>query len=158
MHFYTYKALAITICKKLTITIMKRTNRTYAKILLVGALGFSFAAEAANFTITEKPVIKLEQGNQGVADFEKELLGPYAEINKIAATDLRQAYIMLLQSVRDRHETWTDVEWNKAKAIINKLDARKKAIHKQLGADDKAKIKLLQGELRSLETKKDIKD
>ncbi|NDK57708.1 hypothetical protein [Pontibacter fetidus] len=137
---------------------MKRTNRTYAQILLAAALSFSFAAEAANYTLTEVPKVEVQQGNQGVTDLEKELLGPYAEINKIAATDLRQAYIMLLQSVRDRHETWTDVEWNKAKAIINKLDARKNAVHKQLGADDKAKIKLLQGELRALETKKDIKD
>lgn len=137
---------------------MKRTNRTYAKLLLAGALGFSFAAEAANYTLTEKPAVQVQQDNKGVTAFQQELLGPYAEINSIKAADLRQAYIMLLQSVRERHESWTDVEWNKAKAIINKLDARKKAIHKQLGADDKAKIKLLQGELRTLETKKDIKD
>lgn len=137
---------------------MKRTNRTYAKILLVGALGFSFAAEAANFTITEKHVIQVQQGNQGVADFEKELLGPYADINKIPAADLRQAYIMLLQSTRDKSSNWTDAEWNKAQAIMKKLDARRKVVEKDLGTDDKAKIKMLKGELRSLETKKDIKD
>ena len=137
---------------------MKRTNRTYAKILLVGALGFSFAAEAANYTATEKPVVQVQQGNQGVAAFEKELLGPYADINKIPAADLRQTYIMLLQSVRDRQDSLTDPEWNKVQAIMKKLDARRKVVSSQLGADDKAKIKLLQGELRSLETKKDIKD
>jgi hypothetical protein len=140
---------------------MKRTNKTYAKILLAGALGFSFAAEAANFTlITTAPnsVSQTQEQNQGVKEFEKELLGPYAAINKINAADLRQAYIMLLQSVRDRHENWTNAEWNKAQAIINKLDARKNALSKQLTNNDKGKIKLLQGELRALEMKKDIKD
>lgn len=140
---------------------MKRSNKTYAKILLAGALGFSFAAEAANFTLsTPEPavIMQTQEQNKGIKEFEKELLGPYAEINKISATDLRQAYIMLLQSVRDRHENWTNAEWNKAQAIINKLDARKNAVSKRLGTDDKAKIKLLQGELRALETKKDLKD
>ena len=137
---------------------MKRSNRTYAKVLLAGALSFSFAAEAANFTSTEVPAIQVQQGNQGVPAFEKELLGPYADINKIPAADLRQAYIMLLESTRTKSDAWTDAEWNKAQAVMKKLDARRKIVSNELGTDDKAKIKLLQGELRALETKKDIKD
>ncbi|MBC5775587.1 hypothetical protein H8S95_16035 [Pontibacter sp. KCTC 32443] len=138
---------------------MNRTNKSYAKILLAGALSFSFAAEAANITLTETaPMEQQQQGNQGVPALQKELLGPYADINSIAAADLREAYIMLLQSVRERHDTWTDAEWNKAQAISKKLDARRKVVEKDLGTDDKAKIKMLKGELRSLETKKDIKD
>ena len=137
---------------------MKRSNKTYAKVLLAGALSFSFAAEAADYTLIEVPTIQVQQDRQGVPAMEKELLGPYADINKIAATDLREAYIMLLQSVRDRQDTFTDAEWNKAQAIVKKLDARRKVVEKQLGTDDKAKIKLLKNELRALETKKDIKD
>ncbi|MEJ8756392.1 hypothetical protein WG947_05265 [Pontibacter sp. H259] len=137
---------------------MKRSNRTYAKVLLAGALSFSFAAEAANFTLIETPTIQVQQGSQGVPAMEKELLGPYADINKIPAADLRQAYIMLLESTRNKSEAWTDAEWNKAQAIMKKLDARRKVVSNELGTDDKAKIKLLQGELRALETKKEIKD
>jgi hypothetical protein len=139
---------------------MKRSNKTYAGLLLAGAMSFSFAAEAANYSFTTQgnQPVQTQQGNQGVPALEKELLGPYAEINKIAATDLREAYIMLLQSVRDRQDSFTDAEWNKVQAIMKKLDARRKVVSNELGNDDKAKIKLLQGELRALETKKDIKD
>jgi len=136
---------------------MKRSNKTYVGLLLAGALSFSFVAEAANYTLTE-PTIQVQQGNQGVPALEKELLGPYADINKIAAADLRQAYITLLESVRTRQDSFTDAEWNKVQAIMKKLDARRKIVSDDLGTDDKAKIKLLQGELRALETKKDIKD
>lgn len=137
---------------------MKRSNKTYAKVLLAGALSFSFAAEAANFTSTEIPTQQVQQGNKGVPTMEKELLGPYADINSIKPANMRHAYIMLLQSVRDKSESWTEAEWNKAQAIMKKLDARRKVVEKQLSNNDKAKIKLLQGELRALETKKDIKD
>lgn len=138
---------------------MKRSNKTYAQLLLAGALSFSFAAEAANFTtITQGNGALKTQQNQGVPAFEQALLGPHADINKIAAADLRQAYITLLEGVRSQSDNWTDAEWNKAQAIMKKLDARRKVVEKDLGTDDKAKIKLLQGELRALETKKDIKD
>ncbi|MER2996586.1 hypothetical protein [Pontibacter populi] len=137
---------------------MKRSNKKYLGLLLAGALSFSFAAEAANYSFIAQNTELTQQGNQGVPQLEKDLLGPYAEINKIAATDLREAYIMLLQSVRDRQDSFTDAEWNKVQAIMKKLDARRKVVSSELGNDDKAKIKLLQGELRALETKKDIKD
>lgn len=140
---------------------MKRSNKTYAQLLLAGALSFSFAAEAANFnTVTQGngAVKTQQQGNQGVPALQQELLGAHADINKIAAADLREAYITLLEGVRSRSDNWTDAEWNKAQAIMKKLDARRKVVEKDLGTDDKAKIKLLHAELRALETKKDIKD
>ena len=137
---------------------MKISNRTFSKALLIGALSFSYAANATDNTLTHTTVMPVQQGNQGVPAMEKELLGPYADINSIPAADLRQAYIMLLQSTRDKSSTWTDAEWNKAQAIAKKLDARKKIVEKDLTTDDTAKIKMLTGELRALETQKDIKD
>ncbi|MBB6612778.1 hypothetical protein H7F15_17180 [Pontibacter sp. Tf4] len=140
---------------------MKKTTKTYLGIMLAGALSFSVAAEAANYTLNtqgNKPLTTAQQDNNGVPAFEKELLGPYADINKIPAADLRAAYITLLESVRSRSDNWTNAEWNKAQAVMKKLDARKKVVEKDLETDDKAKIKLLHAELRALETKKDIKD
>lgn len=139
---------------------MKRTKKTYLSLLVAGALSFSFAAEAANYNAIAQGngTTQTQQGNQGVPAMEKELLGPHADINKIPAANLRQAYILLLEGVREKGDTWTDAEWNKAQAIMKKLDARRKVVEKDLTTDDKAKIKLLHAELRALETKKDIKD
>ena len=129
--------------------------------MLAGALGFSFAAEAANYTLhaTDVPVaVTIAQDDNSVKQWQKELLGEYADVNKLTAENLRQAYITLLESARSKQSNWSDQEWKKVQAVINQLDARKNAVEEQLGADDKAKIKLLQGELRALETKGDIKD
>ncbi|HEY4652067.1 MAG TPA: hypothetical protein VIG72_11670 [Pontibacter sp.] len=137
---------------------MKTTNKICASLLLAGALSFSAAAQATNTTTQGNGAMQTQQNNNGVPALQQELLGPYADINKIPAANLRQAYITLLESVRERNDNWTDAEWNKAQAIMKKLDARRKVVEKDLGTDDKAKIKLLHAELRALETKKDIKD
>ena len=140
---------------------MKNNNRTLAKLMLAGALGFSFAAEAANYTLhaTDVPVaVTIAQDDNSVKQWQQELLGEYADVSKLTAENLRQAYITLLESARAKQSTWSDQEWKKVQAVMNQLDARKNAVEKQLGTDDKAKIKLLQAELRALETKGDIKD
>ncbi len=129
--------------------------------MLALALGFSFAAEATNntFTLTDSGKAAIErQQEDSATKLQQELLGQYADINALTATNLRQAYITLLENVRSKHATWTDQDWAKAQAVVNKLDAKKNTLEKQLGVDDKGKIKLLQGELRTLETKADAKD
>ncbi len=127
--------------------------------MLALALGFSFAAEATNYTLdnNNKPALTV-QAEGSVPQWQRELLGEYADIQSLTALNLRQAYITLLENVREKKSAWNDQDWNKAKAVINKLDARKNKLEKKLGLDDKAKIKLLQGELRALETAADAKD
>ncbi|WP_461490617.1 hypothetical protein [Pontibacter sp. HJ8] len=140
---------------------MKNNNKILAKIMLAGALGFSFAAEAANYTLHTPAIpvaVAIAQDDNSVKQWQQELLGEYADVSKLTAENLRQAYITLLESARAKQANWSDQEWKKVHAVINQLDARKNVVEKQLGADDKAKIKLLQGELRALETKGDIKD
>lgn len=139
---------------------MKNTNRSLAKIMLAGALAFSFAAEAANYTMSPATsvAVTMAQDEASVKQWQQELLGEYAEVNKLTAANLRQAYITLLESARAKQNSWSDQEWKKVQAVMNKLDARKNAVEKELGTDDKVKIKLLQGELRGLETKGDIED
>ncbi|MCJ8165563.1 hypothetical protein MKJ04_11995 [Pontibacter sp. E15-1] len=137
---------------------MKNRNRTYVKLMLALALGFSFAAEATNYTMGKhQPTLTL-QADESVTQWQRELLGDYADIQSLTALNLRQAYITLLENVREKKGAWDDQDWNKAQAVINKLDARKNKLEKRLGLDDKAKIKLLQGELRALETAADAKD
>jgi polyhydroxyalkanoate synthesis regulator phasin len=102
--------------------------------------------------------VTIAQDDNNVKQWQQELLGEYADVNKLTAENLRQAYITLLESARAKQSTWSDQEWKKVQAVINQLDARKNVVEKELGTDDKAKIKLLQGELRALETKGDIKD
>lgn len=138
---------------------MENRHKTYGKLLLALALGFSFAAEATSHTIyVYEPAVAAVQEDETAQLWQKELLGTYADVNSLTAANLREAYITLLVNVREKKGSWSDQDWNKAKAVINKLDARKSSMEKELGTDDKAKIKLLQAELRTLETAGDIKD
>ena len=138
---------------------MENRHKTYGKLLLALALGFSFAAEASNHAIyVHEPAVAVVQEDESIKHWQQELLGTYADVNSLTAANLREAYITLLVNVREKKGKWNDQDWNKAKAVIHKLDARKNSMEKELGTDDKAKIKLLQAELRTLETAGDIKD
>ncbi|WP_148561627.1 hypothetical protein [Pontibacter korlensis] len=138
---------------------MKNTNKKYAKIMLAAAMGFSFVAEATNYTTAkaEAAVIRV-QDDQNKPQLQQELLGSYADITTITAANLRSAYITFMENVRAKQNTWNDEDWKAAKVVLEKLDARKNTVEQQLGADDKAKIKVLQAEFRTLETKGDVED
>ncbi|MCX2739458.1 hypothetical protein [Pontibacter anaerobius] len=138
---------------------MKKSNRTYAKVMLAAALGFSFAAEATNYTSTNaKAAVITTQDDQNMLPMQQELLGEYADIKALTAQNMRQAYITFMESVREQKGPWADEEWQNAKNLLEKLNAHKETVEKELGTDDKAKIKMLQAEFRSLETTGDIKD
>ena len=140
---------------------MKMKNKFLGITTLALACGITFSGEVSAQAATANKAVAAQQQDTtstSVKQWQQELLGEYAEVNKLTATNLRQAYITLLESARAKQSTWNDQDWKKVHAVINQLDARKNSLSKQLGADDKAKIKLLQGELRALETKGDVKD
>jgi hypothetical protein len=136
---------------------MKKPNRTYAKVMLAAALGFSFAAEATNLTSANAAAVAVTIQDDKLP-MQQELLGEFADINAITAQNTRQAYITFMENVREQKGTWGDTEWQNAKNILERLNAHKETVEKELGTDDKGKIKMLQSEFRSLETAGDIKD
>lgn len=136
---------------------MEYKDKTYAKLLLAGALAFSFAAEATNYNLqpaTES--ISVTAPND--QDWHKKLLGPYSNVDTLTAANMREAYITLLENVRQLHGRWADKDWEQAKAVLDKLDYKKNTLESQLSIGDKAKIKMLQAEFRTLETTDDVKD
>ena len=136
---------------------MKKTTKTYAKVMLAAALGFSFAAEAANYTFAEANAAVVTMQDDKLP-MQQELLGDHADINAITAANMRQAYITFMENVREQKANWGDTEWQNAKNVLERLNAHKETVEKELGTDDKGKIKMLQAEFRTLETGGDIKD
>lgn len=136
---------------------MKKTTKTYAKVMLAAALGFSFAAEAANYTFAEANAAVVTMQDDKLP-MQQELLGEHADINAITAANMRQAYITFMENVREKKANWGDEDWQNAKNVLERLNAHKETVEKELGTDDKGKIKMLQAEFRTLETGGDIKD
>lgn len=139
---------------------MRNPHTTYAKVLLIGALAFSFAAEAAHYTFADAPASSLKKAasQDTMQQWQKKLLGPYANIDMLSAYNLRSAYISLLEHAHAQHSGWSDADWQQAKAVLDKMDSKKGTLESQLTLDDKAKIKVMQAEFRALETAGNVRD
>lgn len=119
-------------------------------LTLVAALGFSFSAEATNYTAFKAMAVQAEPSTKSM---EKQLLGPYSNIQSLTASNLRHAYMTFMDNVRAKHGSWTKQDWNQANAVINKLNARENSMNRILSVTDKAQIKILQTEFNTLYAK-----
>ena len=84
---------------------------------------------------------------------EKELLGPYTDISSLSASNIAHAYIIFLDRVKAKHSTWNKADWDYAKAVLAKLDSRKRSMGRIINIDDLSKIKEIEAEFRELEAK-----
>ncbi|HEY4651725.1 MAG TPA: hypothetical protein VIG72_09930 [Pontibacter sp.] len=91
-----------------------------------------------------------------LAEWEQRLLGTYTDKTTITQQNVRDAYITLLENVRNQHSTWTNEDWEMAKMVMESLNARKDEVDDGLPTDDEVKIKALQMEFRTLETANDV--
>ncbi len=137
---------------------MKNTNKRYIKIMFAAALAFSFAAEATDYTYNYTTAYVSTQDAKSFKQFEKELLGPYAKTNALTKSNLSHAYMTFMEKVRANHTAWGKQEWNHANTVMNKLDARNNAMDRVLNVSDKANIKVIQREYKSLESENNKKD
>ncbi len=91
-------------------------------------------------------------------EWQRNLLGTYADLSTINETNVREAYITFMDNVREQRKNWTDKEWEMAKVVLNSLDERRKAITADIPTDSQIKIKALQMEFHTLETGADASD
>lgn len=89
------------------------------------------------------------------AEWERDLLGQYAERSAVNAGNVRQAYLTFMENVRARRGNWDDEDWEMAKLVMEELNQRKDALD-DLPDDDEVKIKALQMEFIALETGEDL--
>ncbi|MFD2998814.1 hypothetical protein ACFS7Z_00455 [Pontibacter toksunensis] len=90
------------------------------------------------------------------SEWERNLLGRWADKATINAANVREAYITFMDNVRAKNENWTDADWDMAKLVLEELNERKSEIEGNIDTDTEVKIKALQMEFRTLETAADI--
>ncbi|WP_299819826.1 hypothetical protein [uncultured Pontibacter sp.] len=135
---------------------MKAIATHYSRALLL--LAFSFAVEAASPVICNHLSQELLQTEPAAKSFEKELLGPYADISALTASNLQHAYITFIGKVRSRQSVWSATEWKQVKSVMAKLDSRKNSMDQLLRVADKAQIRNIQDEFKAIEAKSNSKD
>ncbi|WP_162052380.1 hypothetical protein [Pontibacter pamirensis] len=89
-------------------------------------------------------------------EWEQNLLGNWADMSTINATNVREAYITFMENVREQRENWTDADWEMAKMVLEELNERKSEIETNIDTETEVKIKALQMEFRTLETAADV--
>ncbi|MDQ2772144.1 MAG: hypothetical protein M3Y54_16785, partial [Bacteroidota bacterium] len=83
---------------------------------------------------------------------EARLLGPYnGQINALTPQDLPAAYAQLVRETRTRRTTWTDRDWDYARAVYQRLNDQLKQVRMDMPARDEVRVRARQAEFVTLQ-------
>ena len=103
--------------------------------------------DAANRARRARPLDPREQ-----MAMENKLLGPYSgQINALTPGDLPNAYAQLVREARAQRTTWTDRDWDYARAVYQRLNDQLKQIRLDMPARYELPIRARQAEFVALQ-------
>ena len=83
---------------------------------------------------------------------EARLLGPYnGQVNALTPQDLPAAYGQLVRETRTQRTTWTDRDWDYARAVYQRLNDQLKQVRMDMPARDELRVRTRQAEFVSLQ-------
>lgn len=89
---------------------------------------------------------------------QRRILNEEVNISKARATELPDLYGRLVEAMRSDKKGWTQADWSAASAVLTRLNARYEQVREQLPLEERLRIRSLQGEFRTLEKARDVKD
>ncbi|RSK36168.1 DUF6565 domain-containing protein [Hymenobacter metallilatus] len=89
---------------------------------------------------------------------QRRLLNEDVVISKARASELPDLYFRLVENMRGAKKDWTQADWSAASAVLTRLNARYDQVRDQLPLEERLRIRSLQGEFRTLEKARDVKD
>lgn len=89
---------------------------------------------------------------------QRRLLNEDVNIGRARPAELPDLYGRLLETMRAERKSWTQADWSAASAVLSRLNARYEQVREQLPLEDRLRIRSLQGEFRTLEKARDVKD
>ena len=83
---------------------------------------------------------------------EAKLMGPYSgQINALTPQDLPAAYGHLVRETRTQRATWTDRDWDYARAVYQRLNDQVKQVRLDMPARDEVRVRARQAEFVALQ-------
>ena len=83
---------------------------------------------------------------------EAKLMGPYnGQINSLTPQDLPAAYGQLVRETRAQRTTWTDRDWDYARATYQRLNDQLKQVRMDMPARDEVRVRARQAEFVALQ-------
>lgn len=80
------------------------------------------------------------------------------EINKVPASQLEDLYGRFLEYTRDQRRNWSAQDWDEASDALSRINARYEVVRKELSLEERLNIRTLQGEFRTLQGARRVKD
>lgn len=89
---------------------------------------------------------------------QRRLLNEDVNISKARPTELSDLYFRLIETMRADKQNWTQADWSAASAVLTRLNTRYEQVREQIPLEERLRIRTLQGEFRTLEKARDVKD
>jgi hypothetical protein len=126
-------------------------NRAASKLRVAGR-------RAARFDSVSRARNREPLDEAAATALTKELLGSYADIERLTPTTIEPAFVQFMQQVRARRKQWSQRDWDYATALSRRLNAQFRALRLDIKGRDELHIRALQTEFTALETSRDVKD
>jgi hypothetical protein len=83
---------------------------------------------------------------------ENQLMGPYSgQLDNLTPADLPNAYAQLIRAAREQRGTWTDRDWDYARAVYRRLNDQTKQVRLDIPAREEVRIRARQAEFVALQ-------
>ncbi|WP_299759314.1 DUF6565 domain-containing protein [uncultured Pontibacter sp.] len=93
-----------------------------------------------------------------VTQWQEQLLREYDDLAQLQPTQLREAYLTFLGTVRTKRNNWSQDDWDYVDHVYGQLNQRRRQLESQISTSDKIKIRTLQAEYLTLEGAADTRD
>lgn len=93
-----------------------------------------------------------------ITQWQEQLLREHSNISAISATQMREAYLTFIGTVRTKRRSWTQDDWDYVDYVYSELNQRRRQLEGNLRVADNLKIRSLQAEYLALEGSADTKD
>ncbi len=80
------------------------------------------------------------------------------EINKVPASQIEDLYSRFIEYTRDQRRNWSAQDWDEASEALSRLNARYEVVRKDLPLEERINIRSYQGEFRTLQGARRVKD
>jgi len=89
---------------------------------------------------------------------QRRLLNEDVQISKARASEMTDLYSRFVDATRGQRRQWTEAEWAEASTVLSTLNARYEQVRSQIPMEDRLRIRSWQGEFRTLEKTRNMKD
>lgn len=80
------------------------------------------------------------------------------DINRVPASQLPDLYSRFIEYTREQRRQWSTRDWDEASDALTRLNTRYEAVRKELSLDDRLSVRSYQGEFRTLQGARRVKD